>query len=114
MAKAEGAHDFPAHRVIFLDRYIAVPGQALAYKIGELKIEELRKKAARELGEKFDFRGFLDVVLRDVSVTLDVLSQTVGDWIAEQHKGAAVSGGRDWRPGKQLLSEGPLARRVNW
>ncbi|HCS52829.1 DUF885 domain-containing protein [Rubinisphaera sp.] len=69
-----------------VDRYIAWPGQALAYKIGELKIQELRKRAETELGDKFDIREFHEAVLSHGAVTLDVLEGQIEDYIASKKK----------------------------
>jgi prolyl oligopeptidase len=67
-----------------IDRYIAWPGQALAYKIGQLRILELRRKAEEELGDKFDLSEFHDTILGQGAVTLSVLDGIVADWIAER------------------------------
>jgi uncharacterized protein (DUF885 family) len=72
-----------------VDRYISWPGQAVAYKLGELKIRELRAKAEQELGAKFDVREFHDVVLGSGAVPLDVLQQNVEAWITGQKDAVA-------------------------
>ena len=65
------------------DRYIAWPGQACSYKMGQLKIGELRKKAEKELGDKFDIRHFHDEVLCDGGITLPILENKIDTFIAK-------------------------------
>lgn len=67
-----------------VNRYITNPGQAVAYKIGELKIRELRSRAEEELGSSFDLRDFHDAVLENGAVPLSVLEEHIDGWIAER------------------------------
>jgi uncharacterized protein (DUF885 family) len=76
-----------ARRVAETERYIAIPGQALAYKIGQLKISELRARVEQSLGERFDLRRFHTVLLADGPLPLDVLEAKVNRWIEMQQSG---------------------------
>jgi uncharacterized protein (DUF885 family) len=73
-----------------IDRYIAIPGQALGYKVGQLHILGLRAKAEKALGAKFDIREFHDEVLAAGSIPLDVLTQRIDAWIARKKQMAGV------------------------
>jgi uncharacterized protein (DUF885 family) len=66
------------------DRYIAWPAQALSYKLGQLKIRELRALAQKELGPKFDIRAFHDEMLDGGTLPLDLLEARTDKWIAQQ------------------------------
>ncbi|KYL36563.1 MULTISPECIES: DUF885 domain-containing protein [Pseudoalteromonas] len=67
-----------------IDRYISWPGQALSYKMGEIKIRELRAKAEKQLGAQFDIRSFHDTVIGQGSLPMAVLEDVINDWIAQQ------------------------------
>jgi uncharacterized protein (DUF885 family) len=78
----DNSADAPGGIVKAIERYIIYPGQATAYMVGRLKISELRDKAQKALGAKFDVRGFHDTVLKSGPVPLDVLEEQVDAWIA--------------------------------
>lgn len=67
-----------------IERYFVLPGQATAYKVGMIKILELRERAQSELGERFDIREFHDVILTSGSMPLDMLEELVVDYINEK------------------------------
>jgi uncharacterized protein (DUF885 family) len=72
-----------------IERYLVNPGQALAYKIGMLKIQELRSRAEQQLGEDFDIRAFHRVILLNGAMPMTLLEREVDRWIAERQSGSA-------------------------
>ena len=82
MIDTEGVPESEARRAT--ERYMAWPGQALAYKIGAMKIQQLRDRARQQLGERFRLKDFHDLVLRDGALPLKVLEVQVDNWIASQ------------------------------
>jgi uncharacterized protein (DUF885 family) len=80
------------------DRYIATPGQALAYMVGRLEIQRLRAEAQRRLGDRFDIRGFHDTVLGSGSLPLTVLAELVDAWAAAEAGASAPARAADLRP----------------
>jgi uncharacterized protein (DUF885 family) len=70
-----------ASKVSEAERFIAIPGQALAYKLGQLKIRELRTRAERKLGQAFDVRKFHTEILKDGALPLDVLEAKIDGWL---------------------------------
>jgi uncharacterized protein (DUF885 family) len=81
MIDTEGAEPDSARRAT--ERYMAVPGQALAYKVGELKIIELRERARGKLGDKFDVKAFHDEVLGAGAMPLSMLEARIDAWIGK-------------------------------
>ena len=69
-----------------IERYISLPGQALSYKIGHLKILDLRRRSERALGAKFSLRDFHDEILKDGQLPLDVLETKINEWIAKKRQ----------------------------
>jgi uncharacterized protein (DUF885 family) len=86
MMDNEGVVEAEARRAT--ERYMAWPGQALAYKVGSLKIQSLRERASQKLGAKFSLKEFHDLVLSDGALPLSVLEAKVDAWIAERQKAA--------------------------
>lgn len=80
----DNSADAPGGIVKAIERYVVYPGQATAYMVGRLKISALRDKAQAALGDKFDMRGFHDVVLKNGPVPLDVLEEQIDAWIASK------------------------------
>jgi uncharacterized protein (DUF885 family) len=67
--------------VVEVDRYIVMPGQALSYKVGELRIKELRRRSAEHLGDAFDLRAFHDEILRHGALPLGMLDDAIESWL---------------------------------
>jgi uncharacterized protein (DUF885 family) len=89
--KEEGVNYFAAHTltaiesvVAEINRYLVIPGQATSYKIGMLKILELRKRTREALGDDFDIREFHDVILTGGALPLDILERRVNNYIASK------------------------------
>ena len=76
--------------IVEVDRYIVWPGQATAYKIGEMKLKELRAYATKELGASFDIRQFHDEVLGNGALPLDVLEKSIKEWVGQKRRGVAA------------------------
>lgn len=73
-----------------VERYFVLPGQALSYKVGMMRMLELRERARNSLGERFDLRGFHDTVLMSGALPLSVLEQQIAKWVESQHAGAST------------------------
>lgn len=69
-----------------IERYLAMPGQALSYKVGELKIQELRKKYQQQLGKKFTLAAFHEAILKDGALPLSILETKMNTWAANGGK----------------------------
>jgi uncharacterized protein (DUF885 family) len=80
-----------ANAIQEIERYIVMPGQALSYKIGELKIMEMRRKAEKILGKKFDARAFHDEVLKDGAMPLQIFEAKMNRWIQQESAGRKAS-----------------------